>query len=204
MNKGHHFWGFGLMLWLISCTTAEVAVVDGDAAPTSMEPVASLADSQPTISAPSKPQWIVSSEDAKASVGDKSGVPVGKPSGPFSVQYSLEGWADDDHRLIIALKSNRLVDDWEVSLPQLEKSANTRVSESAKTQNAELNVQRKMFVLGELPSLDRLLVTVRAEILGQTASKTISIPLRKAEERRIRTCEGAAKDCFYVFREKTT
>lgn len=204
MNKGNHFWGFGLMLWLISCATAEEAGIAGVADRVKMGTVTTVADSQSENLTTTQPQWIVSSEDSKASAGDKSGIPIGKPSGPFSVQYTLEGWAEDDHRLIITLKSNRLVDEWAVSLPQLEKSANSRISESAKTQNAELNVQRKMFELGELPSLDRLLVTVSVVVLGQTASKTIAIPLRQAEERRIRTCEAAAKDCFYVFREKTT
>jgi hypothetical protein len=198
MKIGFQIGFLGMMYWLTSCASGDIAATQGSATPLKIEAVGHLEGSQLTEFKPTQPKWVISSTDLKVASEGKGIRPEGKPSGPFSVLYTLEGWAEDDHRLVLTLRSNRAIDEWTISLPQLEKATDARIVQSAKPQSSGPNEHRKRFDLGALPSLDRLLVTVQAKILGQTASKTIAIPLRRLAEKKVRVCDKAAKDCFHV------
>ena len=198
MKIGFQIGFLGMMYWLTSCASGDIAATQGSATPLKIEAVGHLEGSQLTEFKSTQPKWVISSTDLKVASEGKGIRPEGKPSGPFSVLYTLEGWAEDDHRLVLTLRSNRAIDEWSISLPQLEKATDARIVQSAKPQSSGPNEHRKRFDLGALPSLDRLLVTVQAKILGQTASKTIAIPLRRLAEKKVRVCDKAAKDCFHV------
>lgn len=188
----------GMMFWLTSCASGDIAATQGSASPLKIEAAGHLEGSQLAEFKSTQPKWVISSTDLKVALKGKIIRPEGKPSGPFSVHYTLEGWAEDDHRLVLTLQSNRAIDEWSISLPQLRKSTDALIVESAKPQSSGPNEHRKRFDLGALPSMDRLLVTVQAKILGQTASKTIAIPLRRLAEKKVRICDKAVKDCFFT------
>ncbi len=198
MKIGFQIGVLGMMYWLTSCASGDIAATQGSATPLKIEAAGHPEGSQLTEFKSTQPKWVISSADLKVASKGKVIRPEGKPSGPFSVLYTLEGWAEDDHRLVLTLRSNRAIDEWTISLPQLEKATDARIVQSAKPQSSGPNEHRKRFDLGALPSLDRLLVTVQAKILGQTASKTIAIPLRRLAEKKVRVCDKAAKDCFHV------
>lgn len=146
------------------------------------------------------PLWVITPPEkgfGRGHLGSKD-ASIGKPLGPFSVDYTLEGWADDDHRLIMTIRSNQSIDDWFVEFPQLADGLRGQSPWITKTQAAPSGTQRKMVELGRLPSTDRLLVAIRAKISGRTASKTIAIPLSEVSASQPRICEKASPDCFHV------
>lgn len=198
MKIGLQIGVLGMMVWLTSCASGEIATTQSGAMPLKIEAPDRLEEHQLDGIKSPQPEWVISATDLKIVSNGKSGRPEGKPSGPFSVLYTLEGWAEDDHRLVLTIQSNRKIGQWDISLPQLEKSISTRIVRSAKPQSSGPNEHRKRFDLGELPSVDRLLVTVRAEVLGQTASKTIAIPLGQPAEKEVRVCDKSVKDCFHA------
>ena len=147
------------------------------------------------------PMWIISSEQHTAQtkeLGTKARSRKSKPQGPFSIRYVLEGWAFDDHRLLVEIQSSRAIDDWRIDLgkiPGLREIESKRLkSEVGLNQWSE----RKMLRFGSLPEMDRLLITVSVDAHNQTASKTVTVPLRESKVKTLSSCLSDEAECIIV------
>jgi hypothetical protein len=143
------------------------------------------------------PLWSLSSAQmARQSKeqGAKTQSRTSKPQGPFSVDYVLEGWAEDDHRLMVRLQSGQPITDWWVDLPQILNATPAIINAKAVSDDAKIP-STKLFQFGALPDASRLIFTVNTETRLGRASKTFSIQLRDEKLRLTETCAATESDC---------
>jgi hypothetical protein len=151
------------------------------------------------------PLWTIRSEQIAARSQDhsvKTQSRTAKPQGPFTVRYVLESWALDDHRLVVEVRSNQSISDWQVDLPQVVEKQK-RPTRLAKPNAAERGApEARTFGFAVLPETNRLLFTVTAKVSGVTSSKTLSIPLRPSANPLAKACDRTETDCVRLLPAK--
>jgi hypothetical protein len=143
------------------------------------------------------PLWSVSSAQMAGQSkeqGAKTHSRNSKPQGPFSVEYVLEGWAEDDHRLMVRLQSSQGIIDWRVDLPQVLNAAPAIIKAKPLSGDTQPSTT-KLFQFGALPDTSRLIFTVSTKTRSGPASKTFSIQLRDLEPPSSKTCTPTESDC---------
>lgn len=181
---------FPLIVLLTSC----LAVIGCSGAPV---------DQPQSLVNENQPLWVISS-DNRSHTPIKRNRPEGKPTGPLSLSYVLESWKADEHKLVLTLRSKREISNWSIALPQLKMNLKNVVGERLKSSQARPDGIQKVVKIGSLATLDRLLVTVSAEFSGQSATKTIAIPLAGQPAATPRTCKVGQKPCFDLLPSKSS
>ena len=132
---------------------------------------------------------------------------IGKPQGPLRVQYLLEQWGQDDHRLIVEVEAQMPLSAWSIVIEAMDQQSRypikARELALAKSDSSSRAFRdRRYYQLGSLAGVDRLLVTAKAELLGRAVSKTVSARL-KENSIAPRICKDSEGVCTKVLPAKT-